>query len=488
LRAFGIKAIFIVSLFFISLPAFAEDLKQPNAAGVFYPDNPRELSGMIDAFLDAAGPEPITGDIFALISPHAGLGYSGQAAAFGYKLIRNKPYKTVVVIGPSHQYGFSGVSVYPKGKFRTPLGDLGIDEEFTQKLLNQSAEVFFALSAFEKEHSIEVQLPFLQKTLSAFKIVPIVMGDCTFSTCRKFAGMLKAAIGERKDVLIIASSDMAHRYDYREVEALDKLTLACLEEMDDQGLYYGFREAKLEMCGIFPVVTAIILAKESGYPQLEVLKYTNSAEVTGKRIKGTWTVGYASCVIGQKEGAKAMFNQNQKKRLLEIARKSIEAYLESGKKLEVNNDDPALAKEMGAFVTLNERGRLRGCIGSLIGREPLYLTVRDMAVEAAVGDPRFSPLGLSELKDVEIEISVLSPLERIDNPDQIQMGRHGVLVRKGFNSGVYLPQVAVDTGWPKEKFLSSLCADKAGLSPDAWKDKTTEIYIFTAEVFSEQDY
>lgn len=173
---------------------------------------------------------------------------------------------------------------------------------------------------------------------------------------------------------------------------------------------------------------------------------------------------------------------------MEIARKSIETYLKTGKILELSESDPALLEEMGAFVTLHERGDLRGCIGNLVGNQPLYLTIRDMAIEAATGDPRFLPVKPSELKDIEIEISALSPLQRIDSTDKIQLGTHGVLVKKGFRSGVFLPQVATETGWSKEEFLSNLCAHKAGLSPDAWKDKSTEIYIFSAEVFSEKSY
>ena len=181
-----------------------------------------------------------------------------------------------------------------------------------------------------------------------------------------------------------------------------------------------------------------------------------------------------------------MLNKTQRKRLLEIARSSIETYLRTGKKLEVNETDPLLLKVMGAFVTLNERSELRGCIGSLVGSEPLYLTVRDMAVEAATQDPRFNPVGLEELKNIDIEVSVLSPMERIVNSDEIQLGVHGVLVRKGLRSGVFLPQVATETGWSKEEFMSNLCLYKAGLAADAWKDKSTEIYVFTAEVFSEK--
>ena len=483
----GIKlsCIFAFCILNFALTCLAQDIKEPNVAGAFYPDNPGELSRMIDGFLSAANPQTLEGEIFALISPHAGYVFSGSTAAAGFKLIKGKSYKTVIVIGRSHRYNFSGASVYPEGKFRTPLGDIEVDEGFAQKLLKQDPEVTFKPEVFSgEEHTVEVQLPFLQKVLKDFKIVPIIVGDMTLSSCQKLADLLKTAIGERKDVLVVASTDMYHGGDYQALGATDNLTISYLKNMDSEGLYYGLREEKLQLCGGFGVVTVLILSKELGHKKLQVLKYTNSAEVTG--IKSSWMVGYVSCAIDT-EREVAMLNKAQKKRLLEIARKSIETYLSTGKKMEITETDPVLLKEMGAFVTLNEHGQLRGCIGNLVAREPLYLTVRDMAVEAAVGDPRFSQVDLSELKRIEIEISVLSPLERIDSAEKIKLGTHGVLIKKGFNSGVFLPQVATETGWSKEEFLSNLCSHKAGLSPDAWKDKSTEIYIFSAEVFSEKE-
>ncbi len=479
--------IFTFTFLLFGFHVFAQDIKEPNVAGAFYPDNKQELSAMIEGFLDSANPASFKGEIFGLICPHAGYVYSGSTAAYGYKLIKGRPYKTVIVIGPSHQYAFAGVSVYPKGSFRTPLGDIEIDSEFSAKLLNRDKDVYFEPLAFAKEHSVEVQLPFLQKVLSGFKIVPVVMGDCAFLTCNKFSVLLKEAIGSRKDVLVIVSTDMYHGYDYDECETIDKLTLAYLKNMDAEALYYGLREGKVQLCGGFPAVSAVILAKQLGHNKLEVLNHTNSAVVTGKKIKGQWTVGYSSCYIDQEKGEPAMLNNAQRKKLLQLARNSIETYLKTNKKLEVRETDPLLTKDMGAFVTLGEHGQLRGCIGSMIGQEPLYLTIRDMAVEAATADPRFTPVGLAELKDIEIEISVLSPLKRVNSSDEIELGKHGVLIKQGYRSGVFLPQVATETGWTKEEFLSSLCAQKAGLPANAWKDKATEIYIFSAEVFSEKD-
>ncbi len=467
----------------------AADIKEPNVAGAFYSEDPQQLSAMIDGFLKIANPLPMPGQVFALISPHAGYGYSGPTAAFGYKLIAGKPYKTVIVIAPTHRYGFAGVSVYPQGVFRTPLGDIQVDSDFTQKLLNKDQDVVFDPQAFAQEHSLEVQLPFLQKTLADFKLVPIVMGDCTLDTCQRLADLLKNAIGNRKDILVVASTDMYHGYDYQETETIDKSTIAYLEKMDAQGLYYALRDEKVQLCGGFGVVTTLILSRSLGHEKLKVLHYTNSAQVTNNRKKGTWTVGYVSCAIdSQKKGEKGMLNREQRKKLLELARNSIETYLKTGKKLQIKETDPLFLKEMGAFVTLHEHSELRGCIGNIVGKGPLYLTIRDMAVEAATGDPRFNAVEPDELKNIEIEISVLTPLERVDDPDKIQMGVHGVLVRRGFSSGVFLPQVATETGWSREEFLSNLCSHKAGLDSEAWKEKATELYVFSAEVFSEKDY
>ncbi|MFA5345193.1 MAG: AmmeMemoRadiSam system protein B [Candidatus Omnitrophota bacterium] len=476
--------------------SYAGDIKEPCVSGAFYPDDPKELSKVIEGYLDEANPENPGARIFALISPHAGYGYSGKVAAFGYKLIKDKPYKTVIILGTSHRYPFSGVSVYPNGAFRTPLGEIPVDNEFAQKLLNKDPEITFVPQAFREEHSVEVQLPFLQKTLPSFfpeggsasggKIVPIVIGDASLSACQKLAVLLKEAIGEREDILIVVSTDMYHGYDYDEADKVDNLTNAAINQMDGEALYFGIRDEKMQLCGGFGAVTALILSKSLGHNKAILLKHTNSAEVTGNMKKGIWTVGYSSWAIDEPGGEKAMFNETQKKKLLEIARAAIETYLKDAKLPQISETNPVFKKTMGAFVTLNKDGELRGCIGNLIGAKPLYLTVQEMAVEAATGDPRFSAVTLPELKNIEIEISVLSPMEKISDPGLIKLGVHGVLVRQGYRSGVFLPQVATETGWSKEEFMSSLCAHKAGLSPDAWKDKSTEIYIFTAEVFSEK--
>jgi AmmeMemoRadiSam system protein B/AmmeMemoRadiSam system protein A len=479
------RLIFLVHIFIFSFCLdCTASVKQCEFAGQFYPSSKAQLSGMINEFLDKANPGSIQGNILVLISPHAGYGYSGQTAAYGYKLIRGKPYKTVVVLGTSHHRPFSGAAIMPEGSFQTILGRVDVDEEFAAKLIDRSSSIFPDDSAFVGEHSLEVQIPFLQEVLSGFKIVPLVVGDCSLPNCENIASILQEAIGTRKDVLLVVSSDLYHGYSIKDAQEADSLTLGLIKDMDYQGLYYAMRESRAQACGGFGAVIALDAAKKLGYDKAAVLARTNSAQATGETLDGRWTVGYASVVVYNPQGGE-MLNIKQRKKLLEIARASIDTFLRSGKKIELSEDDPLLKQEMGAFVTLNERGQLRGCIGNLSATQPLYLTIRDMAVEAAVDDPRFPALTLPELKETQIEISVLSPLKRVDSADKIELGKHGVLVRRGYHSGVFLPQVADETGWGKEEFLDNLCAHKAGLPADAWKNKDTELYIFEAEVFSE---
>ncbi len=492
------------TIMFISCSsAFAEMIKEPNVSGQFYPGDKKVLSAQIDECLNQAHPEEIKGDILCLISPHAGYDFSGPTAAFGYKSIQGKAYgcgyrkphhrplayKTVVVIGPSHYYGFNGIAVYPGGKFRTPLGDLEIDSEFAQRLLEPKQNISAYTQAFNKEHSVEVQLPFLQKTLKDFKIVPIVIGQCQYQTLERLAEKLIQAIGSRKDILIVASTDLTHSYDFEETRRVDKLTLKHLQGLDPEDIYQRLTQEEIQACGGLPVVVALITARKSGYNKIKLLSHTDSAQVTGNKTKGNWTVGYASAIIyreNHSEEENELLNPRQKKRLLEIARETIEKYLKSGKSTDFNENDPRLTAISGAFVTLHKQGELRGCIGNIIGQKPLYQTVRDMAIESATADPRFQPVTKEEFKDIEIEISVLSPLKKISDISEFELGRHGVIVKKGWLQGVFLPQVATETGWSKEKFLSNLCEHKAGLPPDAWKDPQTELYIFSATVFSEK--
>jgi AmmeMemoRadiSam system protein A len=206
-------------------------------------------------------------------------------------------------------------------------------------------------------------------------------------------------------------------------------------------------------------------------------------------------VGYMSAVFYESDKTEkkvssnsmdAPLNEEQQKVLIKLARDTIDLYLKSGQRIQFDSEDERFKVKQGAFVTLRKQGDLRGCIGHIIPMEALSDTIIDMAIASSTEDPRFRRVTPNEMKDIDIEISVLSIPRRVKSADEIEIGKHGVIVSRGMRKGVFLPQVADETGWDKVTFLQHLCADKAGLPKDAWKDKDTEIDVFTAQVFEEK--
>jgi hypothetical protein len=461
----------------------AESVQKPVVAGSFYPAEAVILARQVDKYLEDARPRQIDGEIVALISPHAGYEYSGPVAAYGYKAVSGRKYDTVVIIAPSHRLIFDGATVLEKDGYETPLGTVPIDVDFVKKLMRaEKVTVVSKPQAFDDEHSLEVQIPFLQRSLKDFKLVPVIIGRPDYNTCIGLTrGLVKVIKASGKSVLIVASTDLSHYYKYEDAVVKDQATISEIMNYDPRRFAGKIGERECELCGSAPVIVAMMAGRELGAEKICVLKYANSGDTAGDKSR---VVGYGSIVIYKAEEAK-MLTSAQKKELLGIARKTIESCVKGGKAPVLKTDDPALAKEEGAFVTIHKDGELRGCIGNIIGRQPLYLTVRDMAIESSTADPRFTPVGPGELKDIKIEISVLSEPRRVGSAEEIRMGEHGVIVKSGYRSGVFLPQVATETGWSREEFLSNLCEHKAGLPADAWKDKKTELYVFTAQVFSE---
>ena len=479
--------------FLLTFPLFPKTIKPPSAAGTFYPKDKHKLAEMIDGFLASASP-PVFSHIYGLVVPHAGYIYSGQVAAWGFKTLRGKKYHSVIILAPSHFYDFEGVSIFREGVFVTPLGELEIDSKIASQLLNRLDFASFLPYVYNREHSVEVELPFIIKVLGKVKIVPILYGRMSKEEIDKLAEEI-FDIGENNSILLIASSDLSHYFSYSQAKILDRRTLSFIEKEDEEGLRLCYKMGECKACGIYPLLTFMHYAKLKK-AKVKLVYYANSGDTYGNKNA---VVGYAALVAeesnslegndtGVTKEEQMSLDEQAKRYLLKLARQSIEAYLD---KRSLKIEEPSLAilrEKRGAFVTLKEKGSLRGCIGNLIGDKPLYLTVKDMAVAAAASDPRFPPLRKEEWEKVEIEISVLSPLKQIDSVDEIQLGRDGVLLRKGFHQGVFLPQVATETGWSKEEFLNTLCWQKAGLPRDCWKDRNTQIFTFTAEVFSEEEY
>jgi len=501
------KSIIISLLITFTLTTFAyAQVKKADLAGTWYPAGRLQLLAQLEEYLDKAEPPQVDGKIIALISPHAGYTYSGPIAAYGYKAVEGMEIDTVIVIGFSHRRYYDGIAVLDADAYQTPLGKIKINKDLTKRLIGRSDKIYASADAFNGENSVELQIPLIQTALKDFDIVLIAIGEQSLNNSRIIAGALAKELKGREKFLLVASTDMCHYLPYGEANKLDGNTVAIIEEFNPKKLYTEslLKDHRL-MCGYGAVTATMLAAKSLGAGEVKVLKYANSGDTAGNREE---VVGYLSAAIyrGQRpkgvpseveggpgarvqdkeRGEKPMLTKKQKDRLLGIARKTMETYIKKGKKLDYTEKDPLLNREMGAFVTLHRNGQLRGCIGNIIGSGPLYLTVRDMAIQSSTQDPRFSPVGPDELEKIDIEISVLSELEEIKDPNVIEVGKHGVLVRSGSRSGVYLPQVGTETGWNREEFMMSLCGNKAGLPPDAWKTGKCKIFIFTAEVFGEK--
>ena len=446
-----------------------DNIKEPSVAGTFYPADKKELKDTIDTFLSKVNRIPGEGNIIALISPHAGYRYSGQVAAYGYKHIQDRDIRKIILIGQSHHEGFKGASVYTNGSFKTPLGNVEIDEKSAKKLLNENADVKFYPEAFAKEHSIEVQLPFLQSMLKDFTIIPILIGSPTRQTFEHLISELTEMMDGQ--TLMIASTDLSHYHGYSEAVEMDSKLISAIERLSVMNAGELVQTGKSEMCGSIPVIIAMEVAKRHGANLGVLFNYANSGDVTQEKDK---VVGYASVGL-----IRSPYTDVEKKELLSIARNAITEFVTDKKTIEVDMKNPKLRTDGAVFVTIKEKGSLRGCIGHVQAIMPLYQSVIKNAIAASSSDPRFPPMTKDELQDIEIEISILSLMQKLKDVKNIQIGKHGLVIRKGSQSGLLLPQVPIEQGWDRQTFLKQICA-KAGLPEYAWKD--AELYTFTAEI------
>lgn len=470
----------------------AEQIRESVIAGSWYPGDATSLRKLIRGFLDKVPDSPFKGQLVALVSPHAGYVYSGSVAAHAYKLLEKQKFESVIIIAPSHRAYFSGVSVYDRGGYRTPLGVVPLDQELVSALKQREKRIRYMPEAHSQEHSLEIQLPFLQVVMPDFKLVPLIMGEQSFATCQWLAEALADTIRD-KSVLIVASSDLSHFHSYDQAKSLDKVVEDKVRRFDPEDLSKKLAEGQCEACGGGPIITAMLTARLLGANQSRVLHYANSGDVTGDRSR---VVGYMAAAISKDSEPKAKKADNpspkvgtdlkltaeEKELLHRIARESIEAKFRHEKVRKDYELSPTLKEPRGAFVTLNKHGQLRGCIGHIIAHYPLAETISQMAVAAAFQDPRFPSVTEDELKDLDIEISVLTPLRKITDVGEIKVGEHGIYIKKGVYSGLLLPQVATEYGWDRNTFLEHTCM-KAGLPSDAWKDGKAEIYIFSADIF-----
>ena len=471
--------------------------RKANAAGRFYTSDPAELSSTLKKLFDAAIPKK-TENVIAIISPHAGYTFSGEVAASSFNQIeKDKTYKNIFIIASSHYTSFNGASIYNLGNYETPLGEIEVNIPLATTLINEHPVFTYYAAAHKEEHSLENQLPLLQYVMETeYKIIPIVIGSQSTGISEKIAEALKPYFTPEN--LFIISTDFSHYPKYEDAKHIDKITAdaICMNSPDELINTLILNESKqmsnlaTSLCGWTSVLTLLYMTEND--PDIEIIPmhYKNSGDVSiGDKDR---VVGYYSIIVAKKNSEKDKstgfdLNNNEKIKLLEIARETITTYLNKGTipSIDQKQLSDKLFEQCGAFVTLNKNHNLRGCIGRFTADIPLYQVVQEMAIAAATQDRRFSKVTPQEMEILDIEISVLTPLKRIDSINEIEMGKHGIYIKKGYRTGTFLPQVAQETGWTKEEFLGHCSRDKAGLGWDGWKE--AEVYTYEALVFSEHE-
>jgi MEMO1 family protein len=488
----------------ISLPGRAGNdggaIRPAVVAGKFYPESASTLKLSIEKFMQDALAAQAGGPL-AIVVPHAGYIYSGQICADGYNQVRDRDYETVVILGTNHTApALRKIALYPGAGFKTPLGVAPTDEETVAALIAASPDCTADAAPHAREHSVEVQVPFIQTLFPKAKILPAVVGQVDAALCGRFGAALAGVMKGRR-ALIVASSDLSHYPSAADAEIVDRETLAAIPSLDPAALHAAIRAQMARRirgldtsaCGEAPIMAAMAAAKAMGATGGRVVSYANSGDLPiGERER---VVGYGAVVLGSgmeseraaapaaQTAAKATITETDKKGLLALARETITRYLTVEMVPLPRGFSPAAMESRGVFVTLKKRGCLRGCIGHLMPDRPLAPLVGMMALQAAFEDPRFPRLTLREAPELEIEISVLTPMQPVSGPGDIVVGRDGVLLRKGGSSAVFLPQVAPEQGWGLEEMLDNLSC-KAGLPASAWREGA-HFSTFQAEVFGE---
>lgn len=488
-----------------SFMACANTVRKPSVAGQFYAGDPETLSAGIRAMLEnalpAAGKRPS-----ALIVPHAGYIYSGQIAADAFKQASGHAYDVVVILGTNHtKGGYEKVAVYKGAGFETPLGVAQIDTELAATLVKSADFIEFENSLHKREHSIEVQIPFIQTLFPDAGILPAVIGSADPGLCVRF-GEVVADVVKSRHALIVASSDLSHYPDADGADRVDRATLKAVSSMDIDTIGSALKSPVGQVsglstaaCGAGPIMTVTTAATALGAGFAQLISYANSGDTVignSSRVVGYGAMGFykqspaIEPELGSQPESGATHNMKltsqDKKALLAFARKTVEQMLATQTAPLARGFPPHLWNRQGAFVTLKKDHELRGCIGHMAEDTPLCQVVGKMAVQAAFNDRRFSPLNPDELSGIEIEISVLTPFREVDSYEAIRIGIDGTVIKKDGRSAVFLPQVAPEQGWNRSEMLSHLCR-KAGLSSDSWK-RDMRFFTFQAIVFSESDF
>lgn len=470
-------------------------IRKPAVAGRFYDADPKALRAALAGYLKP-GPAP-AGDLKGFLAPHAGYPYSWAAGGSVFAAVGKLPFDTLVIMATGHTMALKKGALLAKGAFETPLGQVEIDGEFCAALLKEKKLFEDLPRAHEDEHAVEVQLPFLQALKAGgVKIVPILFNTNDAALLEE-AGRAVGRLMKGRKALFCVSSDLSHYPPGDVAEMSDRSVLLALRQAMRNAApgYFDLANRLLlaktsawmdtTACGQAAMTAGAACALELGCDDFELELYTHSGKISGDdRAVVGYGAGYFTKARVKPAGALPL-DAGLKAELLALARRSIEVCLKTGKtENHPLSARPEFNQPAAVFVTLTHGGRLRGCIGSLEPQGTLADMVCAYAGAAAFNDSRFSPVDAAALKKIKIEISVLSPLLAVTGAEAVKQGVHGVYVKSGRRSGTYLPQV-----WEhfdnKEDFLSSLCEEKAGLAPGAWKEKSTVLFTYTVDHFEE---
>lgn len=473
--------VFIAVICRAGMPALAEP-RSARVAGRFYPSERVELLNAVSRLLDSQ-PQPQASDKpRMLIVPHAGYAYSGLVAARAFKQLSRRAYDGVVIVAFTHRVQFDGASVDTRESYRTPLGELSVDQQAAAFLQTYPGIRHIEEAHETDEHSLEVELPFLQVALGEPRIVPILMGSADPEDAQRLAEAL-AALSRRGDYLFIFSSDLSHYHPAEEAEARDELTVNAILAETPAAVAKLFERGDMEACGRGPILASLLLAERLGYPRKELLAYAHSGSTAGDRSS---VVGYAAIAMYDRPAeAAGRLSPEAGAALLQAARHAARAAVQGADAPQPVDTaaHPELGEAAGLFVTLRKGGILRGCIGRIEAGEPLAGIVSVVAAEAALHDPRFSPVRPEELDSLQVEVSVLTPPIKLNDPRAIVAGRDGIILEHEGHRGILLPQVWKETGWTRLEFLRALASEKAGLNPDAWQHAI--LYAFQDQAFQE---
>ncbi|MCK5405126.1 MAG: AmmeMemoRadiSam system protein B, partial [Desulfobulbaceae bacterium] len=474
--------------------ACGEEIRKPAWAGSFYPAARSDLKGMISSLTVKAGKtrfDPPAGKALkGLVLPHAGYIYSGYTAAHASLVLKKGQFKKVVLIGPDHRVGFVNGAIGDFDSYQTPFGLISLHPD-AAKLKNRST-LFRVIPASDRtEHSLEVILPFLQYYLKEFQLVPVALGA---SKPEQIAAALLPMLD--RETLLVISSDLSHFLSYEKAVSLDRETIAMILGLEVDKIVHSTNRA----CGKFPLAVLMMIAQKYGW-QPQLLHYSNSGDTAGNRsgvVGYTAIAFYGDTIMKNTKNSVQQFNDDQGRILVKLARNTILERFDAEKaraiekKMQPEMTDTGFQRQRGTFVTLKIGGQLRGCIGSLTATESVLASVKHNAINAAFQDPRFAPLTEDELEKVHIEVSILTdpePMEYKDGLDLVAKLRanvDGVIIRKGFASATFLPQVWEQLPRP-EDFLGRLCT-KAGLPQDTWQHSKLDVEIYQVQYFNEGNY